>query len=367
MGGSADSAMWRIAVVDLGDVAQAVLGGFGFENLEAAAAVSEGLGGAAVDAQISREIRAEEPGPNGALVIGGVAFVGSALVFADVAGVARGESAEAVVSKEIAFDDAEDGEREVRGQDRIRQADGEDLIRTDGGVGSVGSESVAKAIRGGIPELGAEVGDGAVARFGVFGEQGESVDPEGVDLDGFAVARRDGPIADTGVHPGELRAGVAGGEQAVGWVHADLMVRAAHVPIEDVAQGGSELVVIGQLTNGFEEPERGVDGVVLGLLAAIGKAIGDQALIEVSEESADDAAGFVEAAASDEEPGEGDHGVAAPIGEPGVASNDGGFAIGAMDDEVVGGVEAAFEAEGFPVSDVFRGGAKVAFGVIPEE
>src|SRR5262249_62347472 len=55
------------------------------------------------------------------------------------------------------------------------------------------------------------------------------------------------------------------------------------------------------------------------------------------EEAGDDRARVVEAPARDEEPGERDHRVAAPVGEPGVAGDDRAAAVGAGDDEVLGG------------------------------
>src|SRR5437763_1145734 len=58
----------------------------------------------------------------------------------------------------------------------------------------------------------------------------EGVVPERVDLDRLAQARRHDPIADLRVHPRELHAGGAGGEQAVGGVLADAVAGTVAVP-----------------------------------------------------------------------------------------------------------------------------------------
>ena len=43
----------------------------------------------------------------------------------------------------------------------------------------------------------------------------ERVVPERIDLDRLADARRDHPVADLGIHPGQLHAGLAGAQQPV--------------------------------------------------------------------------------------------------------------------------------------------------------
>src|SRR5262249_15533673 len=70
-----------------------------------------------------------------------------------------------------------------------------------------------------------------------FGQQPERVVPESVDLDGFAAARRDHPIADLGVHPGELVTRRALSQQAVARINADAEPRAPKVKADDVPQG----------------------------------------------------------------------------------------------------------------------------------
>ena len=64
---------------------------------------------------------------------------------------------------------------------------------------------------------------------------GQRVEPERVDLDRLANPRRDHPIADLGVHPGELHARLAGVEQTVVRVNVNVMAGAAQVMCNDPA------------------------------------------------------------------------------------------------------------------------------------
>ena len=50
------------------------------------------------------------------------------------------------------------------------------------------------------------------------------------------MAGGDDPVADLGVHPGELDVGLAGTDEAVGGVHADAKVGAVAVGLDDFAQ-----------------------------------------------------------------------------------------------------------------------------------
>ena len=108
--------------------------------------------------------------------------------------------------------------------------------------------------------------------------------------------------------------------------------------------GGLEVAV-----DGVEEPERGVGGVVESLLLALGEEVGDEAVADVVGEGAEDVAGLAVPAGAEGQPLQADHGVAAPVGEPVVAGDDGAHlvagragagrlldAAGRRDDELVG-------------------------------
>ena len=96
------------------------------------------------------------------------------------------------------------------------------------------------------------------------------------------------PIANLRVHPGQLHSWLTGEEQTVG-VDVDVVARTTHVPVDDVAQARVKMLtyegviacVFDQCPYGFEKPQGGVCGVVLGCFAGIGKAIRQHALIDV--------------------------------------------------------------------------------------
>ena len=111
------------------------------------------------------------------------------------------------------------------------------------------------------------------------------------------------------------------------------------------SSGGLEVAV-----DRVEEPEGGVGGVVEALLLALGEHVGDQAVADVVGEGAEDVAGLRGAAGGQGQPFEADHRVAAPVGEPVVAGDDGADllaggvgaggvldAAGGRDQELVGG------------------------------
>ena len=64
----------------------------------------------------------------------------------------------------------------------------------------------------------------------------QRVDPQRLDLDRLADAWGHDPVPHLGVHPGELDAGRAGGEQAVG-VHPNAVARALGVTVENLEDG----------------------------------------------------------------------------------------------------------------------------------
>ena len=79
--------------------------------------------------------RAHQPGPDGALMIGGVARRGAAFVARRVAGLAGRERAQAERRQQAAFDGVDDAPRAIAVDQRVRQsADGEDLIRPARGI-----------------------------------------------------------------------------------------------------------------------------------------------------------------------------------------------------------------------------------------
>lgn len=133
----------------------------------------------------------------------------------------------------------------------------------------------------------------------------------------------------------------------------NVVAGAAQVPVDDVFEGREEFleqfVILSGCnvgTDGLEVPKNGVYCVVAGGVSGFGEGVGQHPLTEVFGEGAQDGAGDFWATGGEGETGEGDHSVAAPVSEPGVASDDGfagccllGFWVGsgAGGDELVGG------------------------------
>src|SRR5439155_1206942 len=103
--------------------------------------------------------------------------------------------------------------------------------------------------------------------------------PERLDFDGLAATRRDDPVADFGVHPGELDAWFARRKEAAG-VYFDSIARAASVPGDDVGKHEIELVAhevqiarVGQISaSRFKEPQSGINSVVFRCFTSIREA-----------------------------------------------------------------------------------------------
>src|SRR5262249_5137157 len=161
-----------------------------------------------------------------------------------------------------------------------------------------------------------------------FGEQPQRVVPERVDLDGLASARRDYPIADLRVHPGELVARGALAEQPVALVDAYAEARAMNVTAHDGAQDRENqsqgLAVASRLEVAVErvkEPERRVGRMIAPLPFAFGEQVRDQSVAHVMREGPKDPTGLGQPPRGERQPFEADHGIAPPVGEPVVAGD----------------------------------------------
>ena len=181
----------------------------------------------------------------------------------------------------------------------------------------------------------------AKARGEIF-HDAQRVVPQRLNLHRLADARRHYPVADFGVHPGELHARFAGSQQPVAFFHVDAVARSLHVPLDDLQQHRIKLPGNGQVGCGFgvgaysfEIPERGIHRVVLRRFARIRKAIRQHALADVLGKFQQDAAGNVVPARRQGQPGKRDHGVASPIAEPGITGNH-RLLLAARHDELVG-------------------------------
>src|SRR5882672_11374540 len=294
----------------------------------------------------------EQPGPYRTLVIGPVAFAGSAAVAPDIAWIAWSKGAQAHGSPQFRCADGEDTLRSLAGQQRMRQRQGEDLVRTQTAVAAPAGvvdialrsiDNVTQIAAGiepkGLLKVGADSGceRGVVGRVGGKPElarevprDGGRVEPQGVDLHGLADARGDDPVTDFGVQPSQLHSVLTGSQQSISWIDLNAEARAARVPVQHVFQRGIdfrlEAAIAGVLeisVYGDEEPQTGVHRVVLRSLAAVGEAVRQHALTHEPRKGAQYAERDFLAARGQGQTGEGDHGVAAPIAEPGITRDDG--------------------------------------------
>jgi hypothetical protein len=98
------------------------------------------------------------------------------------------------------------------------------------------------------------------------------------------------------------------------------------------------------LGRGVQEPQRGVDRVVVGGARPVVEPVGDQPPPAVVGEQPERAHRVVVPTGREQQAGQADHRVAAPVREPGVARDDRVRAVlggAALDDEVLGGVHEA--------------------------
>ena len=220
-------------------------------------------------------------------------------------------------------------------------------------------EHIAEALLRRVPETPerthGEVGEAAqlvlargVAR--VVGdhhrERVERGDPEAGELDGLAHARGDHEVADLGVHPGQLQAAVGRAHESVA-VDVDAVARAADVRVDDREQRGKPRAhprpvargLRGRL-RGEDREQRRVGAVVLGFARLVGEAVRQQPSRQVIEEGLDHELRLVGASRGEQQAGQRDHRVAAPVLEPRESREDGApvaaVGAGAVDDEVVG-------------------------------
>ena len=166
------------------------------------------------------------------------------------------------------------------------------------------------------------------------GEQAQRVVPQRVDLDGFAAPRRDDPVADLRVHPGELKARSALAQQAVVRIDADAESRAGDVALDDVDELRQKRVQQRTVARRreitierVEQPQRRVGRVVQAVTIPLGKQVRQQAVANRARERAQDPFRFGRAARQQRQPLEADHRVAAPVREPVIARDHGALFV----------------------------------------
>src|SRR5262249_5946183 len=158
---------------------------------------------------------AGEPRPDGSLVVGAVPLPWSAFVTADVGGIRRRQRSQTERRRETRLDGVDDAPSGLALEDREREpADGEDLVRPDRGIRLarpvIRVHHVVETPRRLVPESLVESGEAPVVEVsppvGERRRRPERVEPERLYFDGLADPRGDDPVADFGVHPGQLHA-----------------------------------------------------------------------------------------------------------------------------------------------------------------
>src|SRR5947209_5707469 len=132
----------------------------------------------------------------------------------------------------------------------MSQRDGQQLVRSAGGVVAFLSiDYVVEVASFGIPETRVErlprslcLSRQAICRSGSklrpepVSHEAQRVIPQCVDLHRLAPPGRHDPVANLGIHPGELIAWLSLPEQTVRWINANAEASAAQVEFDDLLQ-----------------------------------------------------------------------------------------------------------------------------------
>src|SRR5262249_13422910 len=171
-----------------------------------------------MDLEPGVEERTDEPGPHGSLVVGGIARTQIAIVLRFVVGMTRRQGTQTHRREQTLPDYLQYRLPTVLFQDSMGQGDSEYLVGAASPVVTLLAvhdivkiaavripEAAVKGVPGPLRLLGQRAGS-IVALFLTYPglQQAQAVIPQGVDLHRLAAARRDDPIADLGIHPGQL-------------------------------------------------------------------------------------------------------------------------------------------------------------------
>src|SRR5882724_7531722 len=369
-----DAPAWckrRIAIEDLGDRPEPVVAEVMRHWREEGACRL----GVAVHLEVRERERAEEERPHRALMISAVAVPLIATVMALVLRVAGRKTPEPVGRQEMAGAGVDDLALAFEWEWALAERDCEDLVWPERVIVAVGRvDDVVTTPDAFIPEA-TESRPHARGEFVPWperqpqsfreaGHRAERVVPERVDLDRLAGAWRDDPVTHLRVHPGELDAGLARPEEAVGGILLDPVARALTVEPHDLLEHREQLFeqpvvsrrrVIG--ADRLDVPEGRVHGVVLRRLAGVGKSVRQHPTVHEPGERRENPPSDLRASGRQRQARQRDHRVASPVAEPVVAGDD-GHAVGVAGcgpsrDELVAGEHEVLD----PVGGLARLGA----------
>ena len=133
----------------------------------------------------------------------------------------------------------------------------------------------------------------------------------------------------TDVHPGHLIQTAAGADQTI-LFHFNMVVSTlpvtGHDPLQNRVYFFHEAPVLGALQilpDAVDQQQGSIHGVIHGLCLTLGEEVGHKAVLFISQEGAQDALGIGITAGGQAAAGEGDHGIATPVGEQGIACQNG--------------------------------------------
>ena len=262
--------------------------------------------------------RPDEPGPDCALMISGVARAQITVVGRLVIRVLRRKRTQAKRREQFALHDIHDGGPSRRREHGMIERDGEDLIGPAGGIVAAFKgvdhikevtaffkpEAFVKRLLRAIGVFRVTLGHFVLAHFTqpTF-QKLERIKPERVNFHRFPAPRRDDPLAHLRVHPGELRACESLHEQAVREIEMDIEFRPADMRFHDFQQRRQEelerdlIVRLRQVAaQSVKEPQGRVRGVIEALVLSIGEHVRDQTILHIMGEGAQDVARFHEPA-----------------------------------------------------------------------
>jgi len=224
-------------------------------------------------------------------VISAVAFGRAARVMTAVLWIAGGEAPQSICRKKMLAHFLDHSLCAFAREHIVVQTHGENLIRSNGRVRRTTIHLVKQAADAFIPEqtierpardgshLAIAVSSGIIAETlcEVFHDS-QRVIPERLNLDRLAVSWRDYLVADLCIHPRELNARFAGGEQPAR-IDLDPVTCAAHVPRNNVGEYGTDIKVQQELlrhstvqstmnvyTQAVSEQKRAANSAVVDLL-----------------------------------------------------------------------------------------------------
>ena len=300
---------------------------------------------------------AQEPRPDGSLVVGAVPLRRSPPVSAAIGRVLGRKRPKPKRGEELLPNLPDDGGLFRRAERREGKRDGKNLVRPHRRIQKPLLQKIAKTgfprVPEGFPERTAQAGQQVAVEKQGFSEfrrpvagKAKGVVPERIDFNRGAVPRRDGDACHPGVHPGQRGPVVSGAEEPLG-VHTDSEIRSLQERPDDPPHDRPETLMDQGLVrrgpqkflNGPEIPERGVHAVVCLGCAVRGEEIGQQTVLFMPADLRQDFDPLTDAAGAEAEAGQRDQRVPSPAPEPGISGDDGRFSRWRGDEKRPGGPE----------------------------